>query len=72
MKTAGSKAPGRSRILFVDLVDDTVLLGVVCIHEEVAINILLNLSELLASGLGEHFIEFLPGLQNVLSGDVDI
>jgi hypothetical protein len=40
----------------VDIVDNTVLLSLSGIHEEVAVGVLFNFAELLAGGFGEHLV----------------
>ena len=58
--------------LLINFVNNTVHFGFFGVHEEVAVDVLLYLTELLASSLGEHFVETVAGLEDVLGGDVNV
>ena len=58
--------------LFEDDVYNAVCFGFFCVHKEVSVDIFFDLLELLASGFGEHFVESVTRLDDVLGGDVDV
>src|SRR5258708_26285258 len=69
---AGSLPPQIRLLLLMYLVDNTVLLGVVCRHIKVTLHIFFYLSDWLAGVLGEYSIKVLARLDDVLGGDLDI
>ena len=55
-----------------DLIDDAILLGLFRVHEEVAIDILLDARERLSGILGEDLVQRRACLQDMLGADLDV
>ena len=67
-KPAGGFAPR----LLEDLVDDAVLLRLVCGHKEVAVDVLLDLIERLPGGLCQNLVQAVAGGEDMPGRDLDI